>query len=314
MGWLDGDSWTWGDLGKAGLGLATGGASLLATGIGPQGGALDLVGSDPGADVEKLRKQQLAQQAAAAGGFADQAQGNYANMTAQGNAQLGALRDLQSGRNSVSAEQLRQGLQQQQAAQMSMAAGASPNNAAMAARNAAMNMGRAGYGMAGQQAIAGLQERNQATQNLSGLIQGMRGQDVNASLGSRGNAITGYGAGNAGAPEKSWIDKYGPAIQAGAQAYAASDKRLKTDVTDGDADANKAIAGLRAYGFMYKDAKHGRGKQTGIMAQDMERVGLGHAVVDTPEGKMVHGAKAATAGLAMVAALGRRVSKLEGGK
>jgi len=37
-------------------------------------------------------------------------------------------------------------------------------------------------------------------------------------------------------------------------------------------------------------------------------------VIDTPEGKIVHGAKLAGANTAMLAALGKRVSELEGGK
>jgi len=139
-------------------------------------------------------------------------------------------------------------------------------------------------------------------------------QDLNATLGARQGAIQGYGAGNAGAPEKSFLEKYGPAIQSGASAIAASDRRLKKDIKDGDRDANKAIEGLRAYAFTYKDAKHGGGRQMGVMAQDMSRAGLKHAVIDTPDGKMVHGAKAATSALALVGALGRRVAKLEGGR
>src|SRR3954465_7339989 len=107
-----------GDVGKGALGRATGGGSLLIPGLGIEGAdtknipGMPNIFGDPGADAEKLRKQQLYGQSAQAGDFANTAQGNYNNMTAQGNAQLQALRDLQSGKNSVSAEQLRQGLQQ----------------------------------------------------------------------------------------------------------------------------------------------------------------------------------------------------------
>lgn len=179
------------------------------------------VGNDPGGDAEKLRKQQLYQQAAQAGQYAQQGQNAWAGYNQQGQGVLAALQRQAQGGSSVSAEQLRQGLQQNQATQMSMAAGASPQNAAMAARTAAIQSGRLGAGLAGQQAVAGLQERNQAQQQYAGLLQGLSGQAANIGLGAQQAAIQGYGASNAGAPERSWLDKYGGAIIAGAKIAAA---------------------------------------------------------------------------------------------
>jgi hypothetical protein len=141
----------------------------------------------------------------------------------------------------------------------------------------------------------------------------MRGQDLNAALSSRQNAMSGYGASMTGAPQPSWIQQYGPAIAAGAAAVA-SDRRLKTDISDGDAAANQATKKLSPFAFAYKDPKYGAGKQLGVMAQDLESAGLGHAVMDTPQGKMVHGAKLATSNTAMIAALGRRLAKVEAEK
>jgi len=256
----------------------------------------------------------LNQQAAQAGNFAGVGEANYANMTAQGQSALDYLRQLSQGQNSVSAEQLRQGLQQNLASQQSMAASASPQNAAMAARTAAMQMGRLGYGMSGQQAIAGLQERNQAMQNYASLLQGMRGQDVNAALGSRQNAISGYGTGVQN-PGQSTLEQWAPILNAGASAAgmaAKSDKRAKTDIKDADDDAARMLNALKTYKYRYKDERDGKGEQFGILAQEMERAGLKHAVIDTPAGKMVDGAKTATSALALTAALARRVSKLEG--
>lgn len=95
-------------------------------------------------------------------------------------------------------------------------------------------------------------------------------------------------------------------------AAAASDERLKTGVRDGSDAARKALAGMRAVTFDYRDPeKHGAGNQLGIIAQDLEKAGLGHAVIDTPEGKMVHGAKLATAIAAMLPGLDQRLSALE---
>ena len=238
--------------------------------------------------------------------FADQAQGSYGAMTGELAKQRQFLMDLASGKNSIAAEQLRQGLQQNVAAQQSMAAGASPQNAGMAARSAMLNTARLGSGMAGQQALAGLKERQDAQQALAGLNLQQRGQDVTAALGSRGNAINAYGGIK---PEKSFLDKWGPAVIG---AIAASDRRLKRDGEDGDDAANATLKALKSRVFSYKSERHGKGRQLGIMAQDLEKNGLAHAVIDTPEGKAVHGAKLATSNTAMLGALARRVEKLEG--
>lgn len=262
------------------------------------------------------QRNNLNNQGGMASVFADQAQQGYGQMTQESQQVRDYLRSVAQGQNSIAGEQLRQGLQQNLAAQRSMAASASPQNAAMAARTAAIQAGRLGAGMSGQAALAGLQERRDAQSQLGQMILGQRGQDLNAALGSRQNAISGYGGVK---PEGTLLDKITPLVNAGASGASAiatmSDKRLKEDIKDGDKDANKAIEGLRAYTFNYKNEKHGAGKQTGIMAQDLERVGLGHAVMETPEGKAVHGGKLATANTAMIAALGKRLSKVEkGGK
>lgn len=268
--------------------------------------------ADPWKVSDKTRQDLLAQQGGRAGMFADQSERGYAQYGAQGQGALDQLQAQANGQNSVSALQLRQGLQQNLAAQRAQAASASPQNAAMAARTAAMQSSRLGAGLAGQQAVAGLQERNQAQQQYGAMLQGLRGQDLNAALSSRQNANSGYGAGNTGAPQKTWSETYGPAIIAGAS--AVSDRRLKTGIRDGDESADKAIKGLRSFMFRYKDEQHGKGDQLGVMAQDLERAGLKHAVIDTPTGKVVHGAKLATANTAMISALGRRLAALESGK
>lgn len=255
---------------------------------------------------EAERKRLLNAQAGAAGSFADQAQAGYGQLTNEAAAERDYLRRLARGQDSMSAEQLRQGTQALVAGQRSAAAGAAPQNAAMAARTAAIQAGRIGSGMAGQQAMAGIAERQAAHKGLADMIMGQRGQDVNATLGSRQTAITGYG----GIPtEKSDLEKYAPTVIG--LGSLLSDERLKEDIEDGDEDANAAMKGLRAYTYKYRDQAHGKGKQVGIMAQDLERAGLKHAVVDTPIGKAVHGGKLAGANTAMLAALERRVAKME---
>lgn len=261
------------------------------------------------------RQALLAQQGALAGQFAGQAQQGYAAYGAQGQQALNNYQAILNGQNSVSAEQLRQALQQQLAQQRSFAAGTSPRNAAGAARTAAIQMGRASTAAAGQQSLAGLQERNQAAVQYGNLIAQLRGQDLNAALQGRQNAESGYGAGMTGTPQPSWIQQYGPAIVGGISAIgtAASDRRLKTDIRDGSDVADQALKGLGAYVYKYKDPKYGDGEQLGQMAQDLEQTpGLRHAVIDTPQGKMVNGAKLAAALAAMMPGIDRRLSKLEG--
>jgi len=280
------------------------------------GRAFKWLDQDPGAEAEKLRKQQLYGQAGQAGSFANFGQAGYSQLGQQGNGALAALQRQAQGQDSVSAEQLRQAMQANLAQQRSLAAGASPQNAAMAARTAAIQSGRINAGMAGQQATAGLAERNQAQQQYGQLLQGLRQQDLNAALGSRQTAVSAYSAQNAGEKEKGNAEKYGPMIEGGGAALMKlmSDRRVKKNIRGGDHDASKALDGLRAYTYAYKNRKHGDGKQLGVMAQDLERAGLGQAVIDTPDGKAVHVGKLAGANTAMLAALGRRVAKLEGGK
>lgn len=261
--------------------------------------------------ADEERKRLLNEQAAKSGAFADQAEAGYGALGGEANAEREYLRRYARGQDSVTAEQLRQGLQQNVAAQRSLAAGAAPQNAAMAARTAARETARLGSGFAGQAALAGMQERAMWQKALQDSILQQRAQDLAAAGGARQTATSGYGAGQQGAPEKSWIEKYGPLIQAGAGAVF-SDERLKADIEDGDDEADAALKSLRAVTFRYKNPAHGRGRRTGILAQDLERAGLKHAVIETPAGKAVDGAELATANTAMLARLGARLSKLEG--
>ncbi len=242
------------------------------------------LGADSQSEIEKRR-------------FEEESRGNTRLLAGESAASRDMLRARANGQGLMSPEILRQGLQQQYGQQRSMAAGASPQNAAMAARTGAMGMNRASSAMAGQGALAQLQERQAAEKQLADMIMQQRGQDMSAATGKA-------------EPEKTAVEKYGPALMAAA-GYAFSDRTLKTEIKDGDAKSKAVLAGLKSYSYRYKDEKNGKGDQFGPMAQDMEKAGLGHAVIDTPDGKMVHGAKAALSSLALTAALARRVGKLE---
>jgi hypothetical protein len=272
-----------------------------------------LLGKGGLTDDQKKQQDLLRQQAAAAGGFADYGEGGFKSLGTQADTSRQMLMDQATGKLSYSREALRQGLQQNLAGQQAYAASAMPNNAAMASFNAARNMARMGSGLSGQQALAGIAEQQAAQKALADQILQQRQQELQAALGSRGNAVNALGVQFQAAP--STMDKLiAGASQFGAAAATKSDKRLKTEISDGDERARKALQELGAYRFKYKDPKHGAGEQFGVMAQDMERAGLGHAVIDEPDGKAVHGAKAATAALALLAHMGKRVSKLEGKK
>lgn len=271
------------------------------------------------ADEQNAQRGKAGMQAGqAANQFADQGQSGFGALGLQLGDQARQLSEQAQGHNLVSAELLRQGMQQGQAAQQSMAAGANPQNAAMAARNAMQNMNRTGYGLSGQQAVAGMQEANAARQQLTNMLLQQRGQDMTTALQGRGIAVDAFGRPvQQSAATQGAMGALGGAAAAAPMAIAASDRRLKMDVVD-DSKASKAkniLKHLKPAEFSYRDERFGSGKQYGVMAQDMERAGLGHAVIDTPAGKMVHGAKAATTALALSAALSRRVEKLEkGGK
>ena len=275
-------------------------------------------------ESSKQKRADLNAQGAASSGFATEGEQNFRGLGAEAYDQRRQLQRLQSGQDSLSAEQLRQGLQQNVAAQRSMAASAAPRDAAMAARTAMMNAGRLGSGMAGAAAQAGIQERRAATEALNQLLMQQRQQELMAALQSRGNAIQAYGGVT---PEPTGLEKMAPFINAGVGLGAAyigrpkagsgsamSDRRLKDGVKDGDDEARSITEGLKSYRFKYKDQKHGKGSQYGVMAQDLETAGLKHAVVDTPIGKAVDGAKLATANTALIGALGRRLAKLEGSR
>ena len=94
---------------------------------------------------------------------------------------------------------------------------------------------------------------------------------------------------------------------------AMSDRGLKKNIrsaTDKDLLSPKEVDGfldsLYAHQYNYKDGKHGKGKQVGVMAQDLEKTQLGRQMVeDTPEGKRVNYGK----GLGLVVASQARINE-----
>lgn len=176
------------------------------------GGWWGNVTGSPSAGDEAARKKMLAEQAAKAGMFADQGEQGFAQLGNDARGRMDYLRTVANGGHSIAGMQLQQGTQALQSQQRSMAAAAAPRDQAAAAHTAAMNSARLGYGMSGQAAMAGLQERRDAETALAQMIAQQRQMQLQAALQARATATTGYGAANAGAPEKSAAEKYGPAF------------------------------------------------------------------------------------------------------
>lgn len=103
--------------------------------------------------------------------------------------------------------------------------------------------------------------------------------------------------------------------------YTYSDERQKMGAAGSSNSATAAIDNAPAVSFEYKPGAGPPGRRAGIMAQDLERTPAGKAVVmDTPGGKMVDGAQAATLALAALnesrqreKAMEQRVAQLEAG-
>lgn len=133
----------------------------------------------------------------------------------QQEALAGILMRQAQGQDSLSAEQLRQQTGRLQAMQASMAAGARPSNAAMASRLAMQNAGEIGGNMAGNAAMAGIAERQAAANSLGGVLQGARGQDIDAYIGSMGLGLQAAQSQQQGMIGREQIraNRYGTAMQ-----------------------------------------------------------------------------------------------------
>lgn len=159
------------------------------------GGAIrDGLGGLTNRPGEEEQRQGLTSQSGKASSFAGYGEGEFGRLSGELAGETGYLRDIARGKQSVTAEQLRQSLQQNLAAQQSMAAGASPQNASMAALQASRNAMQLGSGLAGQQAVAGMQERQAAQNALAQLLLQQRQQGLSAALGGRQMAIGALGS------------------------------------------------------------------------------------------------------------------------
>lgn len=226
MGWLDVNSW--------------GDSIENALGVGQY---------DP-TNPDRAQLQGVGQQAQ---GFGNQALGNYGQSSGQLQGTYNQMGQTQNYLQGVmngqgpAAGQLQQGLAQNMAAQRSLAA--SQPGSVEAARTAGMNNSRLQTGIAGQTALAGMQERNAAAQQLNQaqlnqaqLQYGARGQDAagaNAAYGTAGNSYTS----TIQNPQKTGASLIGGGAGGlvGGVAAMFSDKRLKKNIEDADEDAGDML-------------------------------------------------------------------------
>jgi hypothetical protein len=196
--------------------------SYLIPGYGVYKAGKDLLKPGELTPDEQARQQLLRDQAQKAGSFADSGEGGFSSLGGQSDAARQNLADQASGKLSYSREALRQGIGQLQAGQRSMAASAAPQNGPMAALAAAQNSARLGSGLAGQQALAGIAEQQAAAKAYADATLAQRQQDLNAALGSRQNALTGYGANQPFTPQPSMFQQLVGGAQGAASIYATS--------------------------------------------------------------------------------------------
>ena len=98
----------------------------------------------------------------------------------------------------------------------------------------------------------------------------------------------------------------------GSAAIMASDINLKTNIKDGKKSIGDFLSSLSSSDYEYKDEKFGKGKQTSVMAQDLEKSETGKkAVIETKAGKMVDYAKLLPAMLAGLAESHHKIMSLE---
>lgn len=178
-------------------------------------------------------------------------------------------------------------------------------NALGAARTAGVNRGQAamlGAQQAGNQYTNALQSglqagRNQyqnaanqfATigQNQQAMGQGYTGQLMSAGT-NQYNQAQGQGAAGGSAIAAAGQAAM-QAAEKGMQAYAMSDKNLKTGIKTSSDDLEELLAKVRPVDFKYNgEAGQDPNKaRKGVLAQDLEKTSMADNVVDTPQGKAV---------------------------
>ncbi len=156
---------------------------------------------------------------------------------------------------------------------------------------------------------------NQEQANNKGLLQQNFNNQMAKAAGSTGvqqknnqnEGMDSYAGAKAANDTSDKIMKFGGAL-------AMSDERQKTDVKE--FSPSDFLDKLTAKSFNYKSPnKFGKGKQFGVVAQDLEKSPVGSTMVkNTTEGKAIDPIKAVGPVLASLADIHKRLSGLEEGK
>lgn len=230
---------------------------------------------------------------------------------------------------SVAQNLLQQG--QQQAMQSQLALAASGQGSPLAGRQVAQNVAQLQQAGAGQAAMLGAQEQQQATQQLGDMIRfyesmGMsrdqaqlqanqqmaQMQFLSSQEGTRQRAATLQGLGQAGAWFTDQMGGLGGIKDTIGGLF--SDEALKKDIEPAEEEVELFLSTVSPKKYKYVSKEFGpEGDRYGIMAQDLEKSPMGKSLVrNTPKGKMVDTVQGFGALLAATAQLHKKIQKLEG--
>jgi len=238
------------------------------------------------------------------------------------------LQDQAAGRGPSLAQMQLQKATDQNIGQ-AMALGASQRGAGQAGMLKGIQTQQAGIaqGMAGDSAIARLQEQMAARGQLGQQLDSSRGQDQAWAAQNVQNNQFNVQTTQQRAIEQAKLDqereklateaasKRSPMGAIGGFMSAMSDENLKEEITPGDGKLYAFLDKLGSHEYKYKDAKHGEGRRISPMAQELEKTDEGKAFVfEAEDGKAVDYGKGFGTMLASQAALHKRLKKLEGGK
>lgn len=165
---------------------------------------------------------------------------------------------------------------------------------------------------AANQTQTGIANNNQTIQNYA---TGVGNQTVQSNMANyQGDVNAMFNNANMNTQQQAQNNQQSGQMMSGGMgllglAAMASDKNLKDDVKDSDDESNKMLSTLKAKTFSYKDDPK-KGKQLGILAQDLEKSPMGKAmVIETPKGKHIDMEKALSAVLAVQSTLDKRLKR-----
>lgn len=309
----------------AAQGVGTAGAASRAAGVGQlgqYGSDLSMVrnsanGSGPSA-AQALAKSQLDSNIAAQSAMAAQARGGNIAGALRGAQQAGQGMMLQSQQqNAALRAQEQLNAQQTMMAGNAQLAGALGNQRVTDVNQAVAGAGalnqavtnQAGQAQLGQGAIA---QGAQMLGTSAGLAQNEFGQEMGIQAGIIGQqqaqqqlrnqlygasqgvpiAAMGVNGANAQAGYQGGMQLLGAGASAGGALLAMSDKRSKTNIKDGTADAEELLRSVKPASYEYKpelqkDPNAGAGRYLSPMAQDLQKSKVGREMVaERPDGML----------------------------